>query len=132
MHLRNTVATALATAAGITLGLLPATVTTAVAAPAPTANACTPGDARVVRSSGMAGPLVELLYSPSCRTAWGRVRHASSGDQVEVKNRLGASKTATVARGSTTAKTGSVNDRNTQAWACVTTRSGNVACTEGY
>ncbi|MEV5238371.1 DUF2690 domain-containing protein [Streptomyces cinnamoneus] len=131
MHLRNTVVTALATAAGITLGLLPAAVTTAAAAPGPTAHACAPGDARVVRSSDMAGPLVELLYSPSCRTAWGRVRHASSGDRVEVKNRLGARKTATVAGGST-AKTGSVNDRNTQAWACVTTRSGNVACTDAY
>ncbi|MFK0258422.1 DUF2690 domain-containing protein [Streptomyces sp. NPDC090445] len=132
MHLRKITVTAVAAAAGITLGLLPASLTTATAAPAPTAAACNPGDARVVSTSDMAGPLVELLYSPSCRIAWGQVRRAERGDVVEVRNRLGARKTATVGTGRTTAKTGSVNDKNTEAWACVTTHRGNRACTGGY
>ncbi|CAM5236624.1 hypothetical protein GCM10010329_61440 [Streptomyces spiroverticillatus] len=131
MHTSRNALSAVALAAGLALGLL--TAPTALASPPPPATAaCTPGDARVVRSSGMAGPLVELLYSPSCRTAWGRVKYASPRDRVEVKNDLGARKTATVGSGASTAKTGSVNDANTQAWACVYTASGDTACTAAY
>ncbi|MEV5548995.1 DUF2690 domain-containing protein [Streptomyces sp. NPDC052309] len=91
------------------------------------------GDLVTTASTATVGTaVVEVRYSKTCGTAWGRVTQAGQGDEVQVsadgKNRQTGSITAA---GDTVAYTPMVAVKNAaEAKACVTLASGQKGCTQ--
>lgn len=94
----------------------------------PEATGCSAG-ATTPRSTTWAGRIIELRYSPTCRSAWGRIRNGVSGDEIAVfSSGPGPIYTSTVRAGNS-AYTSMVNDAGLTAWVCIL---GTSICTGSY
>ncbi len=78
------------------------------------------------------GITVQLRYSPTCRSAWGRILNGIPGDRVRVQRDDGANFPATISTG-TTVYTAQVNDAGYTSKACVRAYITNsLTCTGSY
>ncbi|WP_320785229.1 DUF2690 domain-containing protein, partial [Streptomyces sp. CRN 30] len=83
------------------------------------------------RTATVGTALVEVRYSKTCGTAWGRVTQAGQGDEVRVSAGKAEQSGAVETAGETIAYTPMVAVENaTEATACVTLASGEKGCTE--
>jgi Protein of unknown function (DUF2690) len=95
----------------------------------PQATGCA-ADAITAKSKVSLGRTVELRYSPTCRSAWARIRNGAEGDYARIRNTAGHDAADRIGAGATSVYTVMVNDAGLQAWACLM-NSGN-GCTDRY
>jgi hypothetical protein len=90
-------------------------------------------DARTVKTASVQGIEIHLRYSPSCRSAWGRIRGGAPGDRVRVHSSDGSHFGRTNGPGVTGTWTQMVDDADKVAWACAhDAGTGQENCTGKY
>jgi Protein of unknown function (DUF2690) len=90
-------------------------------------------DTQIIYTVSYTATLIELRYSPTCRTAWAHEVHGLPGDHLWVYNRdTGATKETWINNGSTSASTGAVSDAGTESHACMQASDMPKTCTSYY
>jgi hypothetical protein len=88
-------------------------------------------DAITAKSKTYQGRILELRYSPTCRSAWARVRNGHWNDYFEVNSSSGERRGSHVGYNQTSGYTFMVNDAGYFAYACTTNFNPNT-CTGTY